>query len=329
MANDTSCLLVTGANGFLGSEIVRQAMAAGLFVRATDRDQVSRCAEVEYYCGDILDPDSLKLAVLGVSGVVHTAGLAHVFGRKQVATAPFTPVNEHGTANVARVAAEAGVQHFVLVSSVSVYGGSGSELCDEASPCRPASAYAESKWRAELRATEVARATGMGLTILRMATIYGEGDPGNVGRLMRSIDRGRFIWIGTGSNRKSLIHREDAARACLVAVTKSGPGISTYNVSAPYHAMREVVEGFAAALSRRLPRWHIPAALVLGLSRVVSIVGRGRGRLGTLHTTVEKWLADDMYDADKFWQAFDFSTQVKLAEGLAREVAWYREHQNV
>jgi hypothetical protein len=43
----------------------------------------------------------------------------------------------------------------------------------------------------------------MALTILRLATLYGEGDPGNVGRLMRALDRGRFLWIGDGSNRNS------------------------------------------------------------------------------------------------------------------------------
>ena len=55
----------------------------------------------------------------------------------------------------------------------------------------------------------------MALTILRLATLYGEGDPGNVGRLMRTLDRGRFLWIGDGSNRESLLYRGDAARACM------------------------------------------------------------------------------------------------------------------
>ncbi|MDO9566735.1 MAG: NAD-dependent epimerase/dehydratase family protein [Candidatus Desulfaltia sp.] len=74
---------------------------------------------------------------------------------------------------------------------------------DENPPCNPVGPYALSKYNAELRAIEISRESGMALTILRLATLYGEEDPGNVGRLMRTLDRGRFLWIGDGSNRKS------------------------------------------------------------------------------------------------------------------------------
>ena len=84
---------------------------------------------------------------------------------------------------------------------------------DENTPCNPVGPYALSKYNAELRAIEIARVSGMALAILRLATLYGEGNPGNVGRLMRALDRGRFLWIGDGSNRKSLLYRGDAARA--------------------------------------------------------------------------------------------------------------------
>ena len=66
----------------------------------------------------------------------------------------------------------------------------------------------------------------MALTILRLATLYGEGDPGNVGRLMRKLDRGRFLWIGDGSNRKSLLYKGDAARACMAVAERPASGIT-------------------------------------------------------------------------------------------------------
>jgi len=46
--------------------------------------------------------------------------------------------------------------------------------------------------------------------------------------------------------------------------------------------------------------------------------------LGTIHETVQKWLANDTYDMNKFEKTFNFKTQVELSEGLNREVAWYR-----
>jgi nucleoside-diphosphate-sugar epimerase len=304
-------VLITGASGFLGSALVRQIALAGLSVRATDRREAIEIPGIECVCADILQPDTLKAALEGVDGVIHAAGLAHVFDK--AAATPFKVVNEIGTLNVACAAAQAGVKHFILVSSVAVYGGSRAGGGED-SGCYPDGPYAESKYQAELRAIEIARSTGMSLTILRLATLYGEGDPGNVARLMRAIDRRRFVWVGDGSNRKSLLHREDAARACLTALRAPGADVNVYNISAPPCTMKEIVTGLAAVLGRPLPGWRFPAALALGLSRP----------LRTVRSTLEKWLADDVYDARKFEVTFGFRARVGLAEGLRREVEWYR-----
>lgn len=317
-------VLITGANGFLGSEIVQQALKARLAVSATDKYAESVTTDLDYRPADILDLSSLKSIFRDVSQVIHVAGLAHIFNKTQAVIAPFKAINEQGTANVARAAAETGVRHFILISSVSVYGAFTQGVYNESAPCHPEGPYAESKYQAEQRAIEIAQHSGMALTILRLATLYGEGDPGNVARLMRTIDRGRFIWVGNGANRKSLLHREDAARACVTVALHPCTGVQIYNVSAQANTMREVVEGLAAALGRSLPRLHIPDSLALRSAEILSRLAGHRGRLGNLHTTLEKWLADDAYDASKFQQTFGFQTEVRLAEGLRREAAWYR-----
>lgn len=322
MSKDCPILLITGASGFLGSEIVRQAVAAGLEVRATSRKDTRRTPEVEYIRADILTPDSLRAAMGGVEIVIHAAGLAHVFNEPPGILATFRAVNEIGTANVVRTAAAAGVRHCVLVSSVSVYGHD-SKSCDETAVCRPWGAYAESKLQAERRAAEIARLAGMRLTILRMATIYGEWDPGNVARLIAAIDRGRFIWVGSGANRKSLIYREDAARACIAALHRQAKAFQVFNVSAAPYSMREIVDGIFCALDRRPPAWHLPARPVLLAAGALSAVAGGRGSLGPAYAKIRKWLEDDVYDAGKFRREFAFKVQVDLAEGLRREVSWY------
>ena len=315
-------VLVTGAAGFFGSEIVRQAIVAGLLVRATDRSAARPSSCPDYFCADILDLDSLDPAMDGVKVVIHAAGLAHIFDKKKAKKALFKEVNEVGTANVALAASEAGVKHFILISSVSVYGPFTQGVYDESAPCQPEGPYAGSKYQAELRAIEIAKASGMALTILRLATLYGENDPGNVARLMRSIDQGRFIWIGDGSNHKSLLHREDAARACLAVAQHPASGVNIYNVSAPPYSMREIVQGLASALGKPVPTWHIPGALTLAVAGMASAITGRTGRLGNLRATLQKWLADDVYLAGKFEKAFGFKTQVSLAEGLRREVVW-------
>ncbi|MBP7528035.1 MAG: NAD-dependent epimerase/dehydratase family protein [Syntrophorhabdaceae bacterium] len=306
-------VLITGANGFLGSTVVRRALDSEIPFCATDLHELPRIPGTTYVRSDILSaPGPLPK---GLTSVVHTAGLAHIFDSTQAQNAPFHSVNVTGTVNVLEAAVQAGVEHFVLVSSVSVYGPFTEGIYDEDVVCSPVGPYASSKYEAEQRAQEIAGKAGMALTILRLATLYGENDPGNVGRLVRSLDRGRFIWIGTGTNRKSLLYKGDAARACLMVASRPASGVKVYNVSAPPCTMREIVDGIGAALGKRPFPVVVPAALALFLSGMLS---------SNLHKTIEKWLSEDIYDTSRFNEAFGFQTMTSLREGLRLEVDCYR-----
>jgi len=314
-------LVVTGANGFLGSEVVRQARFAGIPVRATDRGTGSPVTGVEYRQGNILEHRFLAGLMDGARSVIHTAGLAHILGNSDALASAFRDVNENGTANVASAAVAAGIDHLVVVSSVAVYGTSGSR---EESPCKPLGPYAESKWRAEQRARQITMGSDAILTVLRMATIYGEGDPGNVARLVQTIDSGRFIWIGSGTNRKSLIYREDAARACIIALGRRREDHGIYNVSGHPSTMRAIVDAIAQALEKRISRLFLPGCIALQLSGLAARLSRGFGRGQVWHDMMKKWLADEVYEGTRFHQSFDFRTRIGLQEGLRREVSWYR-----
>jgi nucleoside-diphosphate-sugar epimerase len=199
-------------------------------------------------------------------------------------------------------------------------------MYDENSPCSPVGPYALSKYNAELRSIEIARESGIALTILRLATLYGEGDPGNVGRLIRKLDRGRFLWIGDGSNLKCLLYKEDAARACMAVTERSASGINIYNVSAPACTVREIVDGIADALGKHPFPMRVPASLALLLSRNLTRISNRR--MAGLHQTVKKWLAEDVYDTRRFEEAYSFETKTSLEDGLKREVDWYRHNKS-
>ncbi len=115
-------ILITGANGFLGSEILRQALAAHMPLRATDKHAESMTSDVDYRPADILDLSSLNPLFREVTRVIHAAGLAHVFNHANTHSVSFKSINADGTANLVRAAAFASVKHFILISSVSVYG---------------------------------------------------------------------------------------------------------------------------------------------------------------------------------------------------------------
>jgi nucleoside-diphosphate-sugar epimerase len=316
-------ILITGANGFLGRTILSKLQVAGFSVLATDVGDVCSVLNTIYRKADITQPAEIKPLVENITTVMHVAGLAHVFNQDASTGEKFYKINEVGTKNVAAAAAAAGVRHFVLISSVSVYGPYTDEPYDEKRSCKPIGPYAQSKYNAELRATEIAQKSGMALTIFRLATLYGEGDPGNVGRLISAIDRGRFFWVGNGSNRKSLLYKGDAARAVIAVVQRPASGVNIFNISAPPCTMREIVDGIGDALGKHPFPLRVPASLALLLGRCMSKIPNRR--LVGLSQTIKKWLADDVYDTRRFEEAYGFQTKTSLQEGLKREVDWYRK----
>jgi nucleoside-diphosphate-sugar epimerase len=313
-------LLVTGASGFLGSEILRLVQTDDWHVRGLVRNSHNRVCGVETFVGDIGDRKVLGKACEGVAAVIHAAGLAHVFGRDAQDQHRFNEVNEAGTANVVDAALDAGVSNFVLISSVSVYGSYPGAQCDETVPCDPRGPYAMSKRQAEFRAIERTASRRCSLTILRFATLYGEGDRGNVAKLIRALDRGRFIWPGNGENRKSLIYKEDAARACLCALNRPEHGTGIFNVSAHPATMKEIVAAACEALGRPIPTPRVPLA-VFNLAGAAS---RAVGDPGNLAGRLRKFVHDDVYSGAKFEAAFGFHPAIALAEGIRREVEFLR-----
>lgn len=323
-----SRILVTGASGFLGASVAEQLHRENLAVRRTGR-RGKHNPLTDYWPADLRHSTALPDMLNGVSGVVHCAGLAHQFGPQPPHDSHYYGINCEATERLAHIAAARGVKRFVFVSSVSVYGPSKEPgPRNESAVPHPVGPYAQSKREAEIRLLRIAAETGLQVFILRMGTLYGEGDPGNVGRLMNAIQKGRFLMIGPGTNRKSLLHRDDAAQACVRAVlhpTDRPAGI--WNITAGHHSMKDIVETLATAIDRELPRWHIPAFLADGLLRTGATFGVGPVRrwVKSRWLTVRKWLAEDAYDGSRFAEEFHWQPQVSLEEGFQRLATGQRD----
>jgi nucleoside-diphosphate-sugar epimerase len=295
-------ILLTGADGFVGSAVRDAAERQGIAIRAASRREGF----------DILRPDTLTPAMEGAGTIIHAAGAAHVFRRTAATDDWMRRTNVEGTRNVVAAARRAGANHVVLVSSVSVHGNE-----DDV--------YAESKRQAEKAAIEEA-GDAVALTILRLATVYGEGDRGNVLRLVRAIDCGPFVRIGHGANRKTLIYRDDAAAAILAAAVSGISGV--FNVAAPAVTMREVVAAIAHALGVPIPRLYVNARAAMVGARALSVLTLHHRRAVALERTIAKWCSDEVHDGSDFCQRFGFAPAVDLAQGIAREVDWYRRRRD-
>jgi nucleoside-diphosphate-sugar epimerase len=213
-------VLVTGATGRVGSRFVPRLLEAGEEVRVLARDGgraeplASRGAEV--LVGDLRDPDALKRAVAGVDAVVNLA-------------AAFRGVPEEETVAVTRDAAvaladaaqAAGVRRHVLASTNLVYGpGRGRPAREDDQP-RPGFAYPTAKLAAE---TALRDREGLGLRIVRLAFVYGEGDPHLAESLMWARD-----W--PAHQRLHLVHHADVGQALLLALRAGGVDGRVYNAA--------------------------------------------------------------------------------------------------
>lgn len=323
-------VLVTGATGFLGRAIVDELLQNNLEVFTTA--QSARADDLpNYFPADISIAESLnKLENLGeIDAIIHAAGLAHQF--KQTGKEKFWKVNVEGTRNVAKLAVRLKVKKFILISSVAVYGEAKRASpagFEEDLPCEPRGFYAESKLEAEKAADELCSNNSIDLTILRPSTIIGEGDRGNVARLMRSIDKRRFVWLGKGQNKKSLIYKTDVARACSGFIESSGAAknnkANVYNVTAEAVTMREIVGEIEKALEKRVLPVRFPAA---PLQKSLNLLGKSSGikKFGKIAETLDKWLADDVFSSAKIETESGFQVAVSPLEGIRREVWHYRK----
>lgn len=214
-------ILLTGATGFVASHLIPYLDDRGWKITAAVRRSCDRFPPqiTTINVGNIDGNTNWQAALPGMDIVIHLAGRAHIL-REEVANpeAEFFKVNTEGTANLVRQSVAAGVKHFVFVSSIGAMATLADKLLTENSPCQPDTPYGRSKLQAERALIEIARQSAMTWTILRPPLVYGVGNPGNMERLMKLIDRGFPLPFGSIANRRSLIYvgnLVDAIATCL------------------------------------------------------------------------------------------------------------------
>lgn len=320
-------IVVTGASGFIGREIVFELQRLNHEVISfigLNRNDVGNLPNIVR--ADISDYENLRgnCELKFADVVIHSAGLAHQFGK--TADEDFLNVNVNGTENVARLAVYLQVKHFILISSVAVYGNSGNnEAFDETNVCNPKGIYAISKFKAEEVARQICDKNNVSLTILRPATVIGENDRGNTARLIEAIDRKRFIWIGKGENRKSLIYKKDVALACLKVLEKSTTATEVFNVTGEAVKMNFIVSEIAKNLNRKIPPFGVSQRL-LKIIFGVNNKGLQIGKISNLQETIRKWISDDVFSGEMIREKYGFQTEIEVSEAIRRQAQFYMEN---
>ncbi|MCM1337907.1 MAG: NAD-dependent 4,6-dehydratase LegB [Candidatus Amulumruptor caecigallinarius] len=181
MTDTTKPVVVTGADGFIGSHLTEALLARGYRVRALAQynsfnnwgwlEDVSS-PELEIVTGDVRDPDFCRSLVSGASAVLHLAALIAI-PYSYVAPDSYVDTNIKGTLNILQAARDAAVERIIVTSTSEVYGTAQYVPIDEKHPRQPQSPYSATKIGADAMALSFHNAFDLPVTVARPFNTYG------------------------------------------------------------------------------------------------------------------------------------------------------------
>ena len=290
-------ILVTGANGFVGRNLVGRLLKDGIAVRALVRNPAKaarlRDLGAELAEGDISNPSSLETAVKGCDRVVHLVGII-----QEAPGVTFKGVHIDGTRNVLDAAKKEGVKQFFLQSALGTRPNAKSR-------------YHRTKWEAE----ELVRASGLPFTILRPSLIYGPGDLFTI-RLAETIKISPVLpVIGSGRSKIQPIFIDDVTE-CIQKISTSDSYLNEmYEIGGPEQlTYEEVTKAIAAALGIKRPTVHMPMFFMRTMAKVAETF------LPKPPVTMDQLIMlqeDNVCDMRDIREVFGIEP-VKFREGLAK-----------
>ena len=304
-------VLVTGAEGFIGSHLVEGLLAEGAEVRALVHYNPfgrwgwlqDRGSDVEIIAGDVRDGERVASAVAGVEVVFHLAALIGI-PYSYDAPESYVQTNVLGTYNVLSAARRAGVERMIQTSTSEVYGTARRVPIDESHPLQPQSPYSASKIGGDMLALSFFHSFELPVAVVRPFNTYGPRQSARAiipAVLSQLYNGSEDIRVGATSPTRDFNYVEDTVRGFMAIATCD-------------RAIGEVVNvGSGSEIS-------------IGdlIDRLIQISGRkarvvtDESRLRPTGSEVERLLCDN--SRAKEWAGW--APAVALEEGLRRTADW-------
>jgi nucleoside-diphosphate-sugar epimerase len=325
--------LVTGATGFVGSHVVEMLRKRGDSVRALVRNaakaQWLRDQDVEVIVGDLRDPAVVREAVRGVRVVHHCGAAVGPYTKKEIYS-----TNLDGVRNLLDAVQQAGRARVVLLSSVNVLGTRNLDPATEETAYRYSSdPAADVKIEAERLALDYHQRHGLDVVILRPGFIYGPGDPHNLPKLISSLQRGKFRFIGSRSNVVPIVHVLDVAWAMLLAAAAPNAGGRIYQITdGSRTTIGGLVDQIAELVGCAKPQKVLPFAVPALACTVFDWLQRLklRKKPGPVTRASLRFVGTSRYvDIARARRELGYEPQMSLREGLAQCVPEFVEKADV
>jgi UDP-glucose 4-epimerase len=286
-------VLVTGATGLLGPYVLRALSQDGMDVRVAVRGTAGdNIVPATVAVGPIGRDTDWRSALAGIDAVVHLAARAHRPPAVQaVERELYMDVNCHGTLQLARAAADAGVRHLIFTSTIGVLGAAtdGRRPFSDDDPLRPQTVYAETKAAAERGLAAIAEERKITITAVRPPLIYGRNAQGSFAVLLRALRAGLPLPLASIRNRRAFVAAENVAGFIAHRLQHPASGYQAFIVAdGEPVSTPDFVRSLAAALGTRARLLSLPEAL---LKRLLAWTGRAHltdSLLGSLEVDTGK-----------------------------------------
>jgi nucleoside-diphosphate-sugar epimerase len=324
-------ILITGANGLLGRNLVAALQDRGDRVRALvlpseDASWLQR-HEVAVYPGDVRRPESLGEPMRGAEGVFHLAAMMGVWRPLE----DYQAVNVTGTENVCRAAMKAGVRRLVHISSWTVYGMNIGRPATEAMPLTPLKEpYSFTKAEGDVLVRRLIAEEGLPAVIIRPGTFFGPGDRLHFGRIADRIRAGTWITIGSGRNSLPFVYVGDVVQGLVKALDCNQAAGQAYNISNDQPiAQRDAWRAIADEIGARPPRVRVPYHALYAAGFAAEQVARlTHAQKQPIVTRLGVMLfgGDNRHSIDKARRELGYEPQTPLRDGIRLCAAWYRDN---
>jgi nucleoside-diphosphate-sugar epimerase len=313
-------LLITGIGDFIGLRAAEMALARGMKVQglepSPEKAEHVEGLGIKVVVGDINDLEALHVACTGADIVFHTSSLAEAAGDLDV----FRRVNVEGTVQTAKVARDNGVQTFVHLSTVMVYGfkfpdqiTEEGQLRDEKNP------FCLSKIESEREIMAFNEPGKFGVIILRPGDIYGPGGHVWVVKPVQLMQAKKFVLINGGKGVCNHVYVDNLIDALFLALEHEAHG-EVFNITdGDPTTWKEYYHYLADISGQARPGIAMPAVVA---KTALKQMGKNAD---ILPESIDFITRAQTYSIEKAKRLLGYEPRITLAEGMARTREWLEQ----
>ena len=321
-------VLVTGATGFTGSVLTRKLVEAGVRVNAIARPSSAidtlKDLDIQWFRGDVFDPETVRRACEGVEYVFH---LAAAYRQAKASDAMYEKVHVASTQLLANAVLEKpSFKCFVHVSTVGVHGHIDRPPADENYAFTPGDIYQKTKADAELWLRHFAEQKHLPFVVIRPCAIFGPGDR-RLLKIFRMAARGYLLVLGRGRCLYHLVHVEDLTNMILLSATcPSALGEVLIAGNTDSISLMRMGEILASHFGRKLHIIRLPVQPFFLLAAVCEAVCRPLGIEPPLYRRrVAFYTKDRAFSTRKIGEKLAYHYVYTNETGLQQTAQWYQD----